>query len=192
MADPSLTDIDTDPGQVPDPLRNMKAGDLIDEGQEPEERDDQEKDGQEPIQPRTYSQSYVKQLRRENAEARKRLEALEAVVKEREDAEKTEAEKEREARVAAEKERDDLKTHALRVEVAGELGLDLTAVQFLTGSTREEIEHRAEELAKLLKQGKPAASFDGGARPKVPPEPKSPEVEHNQFLLRAMGRSAES
>jgi hypothetical protein len=182
MADPSTADADVDEGQEPDDG----------EGQEPEQRDDPDGEGQAPTQPRTYSQSYVKQLRRENAEARTRLSELEAQIKTREDADKTEAEKEREARVAAEKERDDLKTQALRVEVAGELGLDLTAVQFLTGTTREEIEHRGEELAKLLKQGKPAAGFDGGARPKTPPEKKKPEEEHNDFLLRAMGRQPQS
>jgi hypothetical protein len=66
----------------------------------------------------------------------------------------------------------------------------MAAAAFLTGSTREEIELRAEELGKLLAERapqKPASGFDGGARQRVP-EAQSPEQVHDDLLLRALGR----
>jgi hypothetical protein len=45
---------------------------------------------------------------------------------------------------------------------------------------------------KLLKdKAKPTAGFDGGARQPAK-EKKPPEQEHNELLLRAMGRSRDS
>ena len=63
----------------------------------------------------------------------------------------------------------------------------MKAAAFLSGTTREEIELRAEELGSLLGDRRPAAGFDGGAR-QLAPEKKSPEQEHNELLLRSMGR----
>jgi hypothetical protein len=64
----------------------------------------------------------------------------------------------------------------------------MEAAAFLTGTTREEIELRAEELGKLLteKGRPPAGSFDGGARSPVP-EIKSPEEAHQDLLRQALG-----
>lgn len=174
MADPSPDAVE--PGPVPE----------LGEGQAPDGVD--EPDAQEG-QGRTYTEAYVRQLRREAAGLRTRLSELEEKVQEREQADKSEYERLTERVTAAESRAEQADAFKLRVEVAVEHGLDLAAVKFLTGTTREEIELHAEELAALLKdKAKPtAAGFDGGARQPAPTQ-GTPEEEHNRFLLEAMGR----
>ncbi len=174
MADPSTPDVDE--GQEPP----------ADEGQEPGGVNDPE--GQEP-KGRSYTEAYVKQLRRENAALRSRATDAEEALQERNDAEKTELEREREQRVAEAARADSLELRILRYEVATEAGLEPAAIKFLTGTTREELELHADELKQLLReQAKPtAAGFDGGAR--TPPTTKgTPEEEHNKLLMDALGR----
>ena len=158
------------------------------EGQEPEQNDDPTP--QEGEQGRTYAESYVKQLRRENASSRTRLSELEEKLQEFEDRDKTELEREKGRADAAETRAAESELRLLRIEVAGERGLPHDAIKFLTGSSREEIELRAEELSTLLadKGRLPTAGFDGGARPTVPEPQKTPEEAHNDLLLRSLGR----
>ena len=167
---------DEQPGKSPD------AG----EGKSP---DGEQQPAAEEPQGRTYSEAYVKQLRNEAAKHRNRIEELEESIQERADADKTELEKLNDRAASAEKKAEDASTRLLRYEVASEHGLDMSAAAFLTGATREEIELRAEELGKLLQdKAKPTtAGFDGGARTTAQ-EKKSPEEEHNDFLLRTLGR----
>src|SRR5262245_36751800 len=168
------------------------AGDVV-EGQEPEDVEGQEPGGEgEPDaqegQGRTYTEAYVKQLRREAAGLRTKLVDAEERLQEREDADKSELERATERATAAEQRAADAETRLVRFEVAAEHGLDLDAAKFLTGSTREEIELRAEELGKLLDTAKPTpGGFDGGAR-KPAPAKGTPEEEHNRLLLEALGR----
>jgi hypothetical protein len=164
------------------------------EGQEPEGREGQEpaSNGEPTPQEgegRTYAESYVKQLRRENAASRSRLSELEERLQEFEDRDKSELELAEGRATTAEKALADERSYRMRVEVATEKGLSLEATKFLTGSTREEIELRAEELAALLADSgrPPTAGFDGGARTPVP-ELKTPEEAHNELLLRSLGR----
>jgi hypothetical protein len=178
MADPSPDDAEVE-GQEPEP----------DEGQEPAQDEDDPGDGQKP-EPRTYPEAYVRQLRREAAATRSKLAEVEEKLQEHEDRGKTEQERLGEKLTDAEKRAVDAETRLLRYEVAAERGLDMAAASFLTGTTREELELRAEELEKLLgetSKAKPAASFHGGTRQPVP-EKGPPEKEHNEFLLRTMGR----
>jgi hypothetical protein len=175
MADPSPTDADA--GQEP----------AADEGQEPTgEKQPDAPDGE---KGRSYSEAYVKQLRREASGYRTKLAELEERLSEHEDEKKSEHERLTEKLAATESRASDAEVKLLRYEVAAEQGLDMQAAAFLTGSTREEIELRADELAKLLKdKAKPTAGgFDGGARPKTP-DTRSPEEAHNEFLTRALGR----
>ena len=176
MADPS-------PADVADAEKSSTA----DEGKNP---DGNGAAAEEKKQPRTYTEAYVKQLRGEAADGRNRIAELEEKLQEHEDAGKSQVEKLTGERDTLKDERDQLAAFKLRVEVAAERGLDLSAVKFLTGSTREEVELHAEELGQLLqaKATKPAAGFDGGARTTAP-EKLSPEQEHNSLLLQAMGRS---
>jgi hypothetical protein len=162
------------------------------EGQEPETGNDDDSKKEPEKESKSYPESYVRQLRREAAVNRTRVAELEDQLKEHEDADKSEQEKLVEKVGAAESRAVQAETKLLRYEVAQERGLDLAAAEFLAGTTREEIEHRADELAKLLEgQDKPSAGFDGGARMPAP-EKGPPEQEHNDFLLRAMGRQPAS
>jgi hypothetical protein len=165
------------------------------EGQEPEGREGQEPTSSDDLMPqegegRTYSESYVKQLRRENAGFRSRVSELEENLQEYTDRDKTELQRLTDGLAAAERKAVASEERLLRYEVAAERGLSMTAAAFLTGSTREEIELRAEELERLLvEQGRPATTgFHGGARPTVP-EQKSPEEAHQDLILRTLGRS---
>ncbi len=145
-------------------------------------------DPQEGKETQTYPESYVKQLRKEASGHRARTTELENRLKEIEDRDKSEATKLAEELTATKRERDEEKNYRTRVEVARERGLDLKAVDLLSGSTREEIELRAEQLTELLKErgSKPSAGFDGGARAIVP-ETRPPAEAHNDLLLRSLG-----
>jgi hypothetical protein len=158
------------------------------EGQEPS-GDGKPDEGQEP-QGKTYSEAYVRQLRREAAGLRSKLSEAEDKLTEHADADKSEAERLNTRATSAEQRAAEAELKLLRYEVAAEAGLDPAAVQFLSGATREELELRAEELKKLLgDKGRPdRQGFDGGARPPAPGPKGKPEEEHNALLLQALGR----
>lgn len=180
MADPSPADAIVDDAAAP-PADGP--------GQEPAPGDDDKpEDGQEP-QGKTYSEAYVRQLRRESSGYRTRLADVETRLQQFEDRDKSAADRLTERLAQAEARSTEAESRLMRFEVAAEKGLDAAATSFLVGATREEIEASADELAKLLKdKPKPTASFDGGARQRVP-ETRTPEESHNDFLLRAMGRA---
>jgi hypothetical protein len=138
---------------------------------------------------RTYSESYVKQLRREAQGNRQRLSELEEKLQEYEDRDKSETQRLTESVTAAERRAAQSEERLLRYEIVAERNLPMTAAAFLTGTTREEMELRAEELEKLLaEQGRPATGgYDGGARAPVP-DTRSPEEAHNDLLMRSLGR----
>lgn len=161
------------------------------QGQEPDVDVTPDDDGQEPkSQGRTYPEAYVRQLRRETAGYRTRLAEVETRLQEIDDHDKTESEKLSKRLTESETRAVQAEGRLIRYEVAAEHGLDMSATNFLTGSTREEIEASAEALAELLKDKSPGvlSSFDGGAREPAPGEEKSPADAHNDFLLRALGR----
>lgn len=138
---------------------------------------------------RTYSESYVKQLRREAQTNRQRLGDLEEKLQEYEDRDKTEQQRLSESVTTAERRATQSEEKLLRYEIVAEHDLPMSAARFLTGTTREEMELRATELKDLLAdQGRPAtAGYDGGARAPVPDQ-RSPEEAHNDLLLRSLGR----
>jgi len=174
------TPADVVTGQVP----------VADEGQKPDQPETPPEQGQEPEQERKYSEAYVKELRKEAADRRQQVASLEERLQELEDADKSEQEKLTERLTKRERELEESTTKLLRFEIASEHGLDLSAAKFLSGSTREEMELRAEELTQLLQdkaKAKPAAGFDGGARRRAP-EQKTPEEAHQDLLLTAFGR----
>jgi hypothetical protein len=161
------------------------------EGQEPAAPADPAEGDDQKSTSRVFAEKYVRELRREAADARKRAGEAEARLKELADRDKTETEKLAERATTAEARAQEAESRLLRYEVAEARGLDLKAAAFLAGSTREEIEARADELGELLaEKGKPQTlPLDGGAR--VTPEKRgSPEEEHNDLLLRALGRKS--
>lgn len=177
MADPSpATPAE---GQEPQPGEGQEP----ETGAEPTAEEPQEGSGG-----RNYSEAYVKQLRREAAGSRTQLSDLETRLKEYEDRDKTELEKATQKAAESERRASEAEMRLLRYEVATQHGLGMEAAAFLNGSTKEELELRAEELAKLLadKGRAPTAGFDGGARQPIP-EQKTPEEAHNDLLLRSLG-----
>jgi hypothetical protein len=177
VADPPADDVD-EAGKTPD----------VDEGKSP---DGESPPSAEEPRGKTYTEAYVKQLRSEQQTNRIKISELEEQLQELADERKSELERTTEERDRLRVENESYKTRDVKIEVAAAHGLGLDTLKFLTGSTKEEIELHAEELAELLKtNAKPTtAGFDGGAR-KTAQEKKSPEEEHNDFLLKALGRPA--
>lgn len=140
-------------------------------------------------EPRTFDEAYVKKLRDEAAEQRTKAKALEAKVQEFEDRDKSETERLNERLKGAETRADTAEARVLRYEIAADRGLDLKAADFLSGSSREDIETKADELSQMLAdRNKKTPGFDAGART-TPPVQKEPGEAHNDFLLQALGRA---
>lgn len=142
--------------------------------------------------PEPLTAEYVKELRQEARATRKQLEAAEARLRDFEDREKTEQQKLAERAERAEQAAADATGRLLRFEVAADKKLTSDWVERLRGETREELEADADRLlAQLAEQYQPpptrTTAFDGGARQKSA-EKRSPEEEHNQFLLGLVGR----
>jgi hypothetical protein len=142
--------------------------------------------------PKMFDETYVKTLRREAAAARTELGQTKTQLQELLDREKTDQERLSERVTASEARASEAETRALRYEIAAEKGLDITAAGFLSGTTRDEITATAEALASLLEEKAGAKSggggFDGGARERAA-ESRTPVEAHNDFLLRALGRT---
>lgn len=77
-----------------------------------------------------------------------------------EEANKSELQKAQDALAAETKARTAAQVELLRIQVAGEKGLDAKTAAYLQGSTREELEASADGLAALI-----------GAKPRVQPDP---------------------
>lgn len=116
----------------------------------------------EPVQPETDWKIEARKWEeraKENAEARKRLDEIEA-------ANKSALEKAAEARQKAEQERDAARAEALRFKVASKHGIsDEDAELFLTGSDEDTLTRQAERLA--------AATADAS-------KPRAPKPDANQ------------
>lgn len=168
----------------------------VEQGKSPVAAEAQEAAGeQKPVaeepQGRTYSESYVKQLRNEAASSRNKIGELEEKLQEIADRDKSQQEKLNDQLTAEKARADAHERKSLRYEVAAEHGLDMATAEFLSGTTREEMELQAEKLQQLLAdKGKPTtAGFDGGARTTAP-QRGTPEEEHNKLLLQALGRES--
>lgn len=98
--------------------------------------------------------------------AEKELKALKSRVQEFEDRDKTELERAQAAAEAAARERDEATAALLRYEIAAEKGVPNDALALLTGSTREELEAKADSILALVKTVKPG--------PVVPQEGTAP------------------
>jgi len=133
-------------------------------------------------------ESYVKALRKEASETRKRLEAATARLQEIENEGKSESEKLQARAAESERRASEAEAKLLRVEVAASRNFQAAAIPLLGGVTREEIEASADALEAFVKANETTApGFDGGAR-QTPEATKTPEEAHNQLLLRALGR----
>lgn len=164
------------------------------EGQEPTPTDaggqeptppGQEPTQQEPESKKTFDEDYVKELRKEAAEARTAKNKAEAKAQEYEDKDKSELEKATGERDKFKSEAETATAEALRLRVALTKQIPAELIDRLKGSTQEELEADADELLKLVKPATPG--FDGGTR-ETAPESKTPEQAHNDLLLQLAGR----
>lgn len=89
----------------------------------------------------------------------KELEAMEARLKELEEADKTDLEKANTKAAEAEKRAAAAEAKMLRYEIASEKGLTLTQAKRLVGESREELESDADELAETF------AGVEDGKKP---------------------------
>lgn len=97
-------------------------------------------------------------------EAKKRADAAEAKVREYQDRDKSDQQKLEERAVNAEKTAAEREARLLRFEVAAAKDIPLKHAHRLQGSTKEELEQDAAELAKELVAGGGSTGFDGGTR----------------------------
>lgn len=170
----------------------MSQTDAPPEGKTPEAPEPNE--GEKPAAESTdegkkFDADYVKKLRDEAAANRKAKQELEARLTEYEDRDKSELEKLTGKLTKAEQAKAEADAKLLRYEVAADKEVPAEAVNFLQGTTREELEASADKLLELVKSRNESTTtpdFDGGAREPAP-EPKSPEQAHSDFLLQLLG-----
>lgn len=134
-------------------------------------------------QPKTFDAEYVKTLRGENAQWRIKAQQADERAQELEDAQKSELEKAQTKASRLEQKAGEAEAKLLRFEVAAQKQVPADMLDLLAGSTREELEARADRLLELVKaKGSGTPEFDGGAREPAP-EPKTPEQAHNDLLV---------
>ena len=136
-------------------------------------------------QGKTFDEPYVKQLRSENAAARKARQELEAKLAEYEERDKSEMEKLTGKITKAEQRAAEAEAELLRYVVAQEKEVPAKLVPLLTASSREDLEAQAALILENA-QTPPPPEFDGGAREPAP-QPKTPEQEHNEFITALLG-----
>ena len=153
-------------------------------GQEPQAPETPAPSGDGKQEPKQFDESYVKELRGEAAGHRKKVVELSERLEELEARDQSETEKATGRADKAEKRASDAEAKLLRLEVALEKNVPADLIDFLAGSTREEVEQKADALLKHVAQPNddtPPPDFGGGARPPVTP-PASPEEQHKQLL----------
>ena len=116
---------------------------------------------------------------KENAEAAKRLEALE-------EAQKSEAEKSADRLSKAEATATEASSRADRAEVALEKGLTLSQAKRLVGNTREELLADADELLKDI--GKQQSQGNRAPREGQTSKPQSGDEDRRAFVRQLTGR----
>jgi transcriptional regulator len=117
------------------------------------------------------------------------LKAKAARLDELEQANASEIEKAQAKATKAEQAKAEAEAKLTRYEVAAEKQIPAEAMDLLTGSTREELEAKADKLLELVKSrtdSNEEPDFDGGAREPAP-DPKTPEAAHNESVLALLG-----
>lgn len=136
---------------------------------DPDKDDVDDEDDTPKVDHEAEAKKWKTHARKHEAEAKK----LRDRVKELDDADKSEIEKASGRAAEAEKRAEDAELRALRLEIAAEKGLTASAAKRLHGSTREELEADADDLAELIK---PAADTDSGTSSKGTPTTKPTET----------------
>lgn len=138
---------------------------------------------------KTFDADYVKTLRSESASYRKKAQELEQRLSELEERDQSELQKAQGKAAKAEQAKADAEARLIRYEVATEKQIPADALDLLTGTTREELEAKADKLLELTQnrnEPTPDPDFDGGARGPAP-DPKTPEEQANDTFLGLLG-----
>lgn len=136
-----------------------------------------------------FDESYVKKLRAEAAKYRTEAQEAKAKAQEYEDAQKSELEKAQDKLQQIETAKADAEAKLLRYEVATEKGIQGNLMDLLTGSTKEELEAKADLILENVKPAEaPKATFDGGPREPAP-DPKTPDQAHNDLIVGLLGKA---
>lgn len=138
----------------------------------------------------TFDADYVKTLRAEAARHRKEAQEAKAKAAEYEERDKSELEKLTGKLSRLEQEKANAESALLRFEVAAEKEVPSDYLDLLVGSTRDELEAKADKIVQLAKSrnNNDSPDFDGGAREPAP-EALTPEQQHNKDLLNMLGLS---
>ncbi len=137
-------------------------------------------------EPQQFDADYVKQLRSEAAKYRTEAQEAKSKVQEFEDANASEVEKAQNKATKEAERASAAEAKLLRYEVANEKNVPAKLVPLLTASDRESLESQADLILENAKPETP--DFNGGAREPAP-EPKTPEEQHRDLILGALGRS---
>lgn len=160
----------------------MSETDTPAEGSTPAATVEKEKPEEKP-EAKSFDAEYVKKLRDEAAGHRKSKQELEAKLTEYEERDKSELEKLTGKLTKAQQDKADAESKLLRYEIAAEKQVPADAVDLLVGSTREELEAKADKLLDFVKNrdtnNRP--DFDGGTRDPAP-ETKTPEDAHRELI----------
>jgi hypothetical protein len=161
----------------------MSQEDNPQEGQEPTpatEPDEPQAGG------KTFDKEYVQSLRAEAARHRKEAQEARAKAQEFEDRDKSELEKLTGKLSKAEQAKAEAEAALVRFQVAAEKQVPAEAMDLLVGTTREELEAKADKLLELVKKPEPTPDFDGGTREPAP-EAKNPAAAHDDLALKLLG-----
>ena len=140
------------------------------------------------VEPKTFDEDYVKSLRSENARYRTEAQEVKRRLEELEERDASEVEKAQRKATKLEQEAAEARTKLTRYEVATEKGLPADTLDLLNGSTREELEAKADRILELVKsrnESQIAPDFDGGAREPAA-ETLAPEEQHNRDIVAAL------
>jgi hypothetical protein len=157
------------------------------EGQAPEATADTPKP--ESTEPQ-FDKEYVSKIRSEAADWRIKAQQATEKLEEYEEQNASELEKAQKQAAKAQSEAQAAKTALLKYEVAAEKQVPQDAWDLLTGSTREELEAKADKLLTLVKSRTDTDTkpdFDGGAREPAPDA--DPATAHNREVLKLLGIS---
>ena len=134
-----------------------------------------------------FDEGYVKKLRAEAAKYRTEAQEAKAKAQEYEDAQKSELERAQDKLQQIESAKAEAEAKLLRYEVATEKGIQGNLMDLLVGSTKEELEAKADLILENVKPSdSPKATFDGGPREPAP-DPKTPEQAHNELISNLFG-----
>lgn len=174
----------TDAGQEPQNTDAQVEQTLADAGNAEEKRD--------PWGDPDAARKEIEKLRRENASWRTKYNDAKPVLeqfKQLEEASKTDLQRHEERAVTAEKERDELRTNLARMTAATKHSIPADLVDLLGSGSEEDIEARAELLAKKLQATAPASNGRPveSLRPGAAPGDASSNADPNAWLRRALG-----